>query len=100
MEENREEKREKPIDLYVYSLREGQIASYVAVGKGDLMILWMYKGLFKKPMRAVFHDMVGTAAKCWEEHHVRKIKEMEEKIATYELIIMRYIQKFGRIRPH
>ncbi len=95
-----EENREKPIDLYVYSLREGQIASRIAVGQGDLTILWMYKHLFKKPMRAVLHDMIGTAAKCWEEHHVRIIKEMEEKIITDEKIIVGFIRKFGRIRPH
>jgi hypothetical protein len=41
-----------------------------------------------------------SAGKCWEEQPDRKIKEMEEKLRIDEKIIMEYIQKFGRIKPH
>jgi len=60
----------------------------------------MYKNIFKKPMVAVLHDMIGTAARCWEDHHHRIIKEMEEKLRTNENIILAYLERFGRIRPH
>ena len=103
MQENQEnigDKGDKKEDLYVYSLRKGQIACSIAIGHDDLLILQMYKNIFKKPMVAVLHDMIGTAAMCWEEHHRRIIKEMEEKIITDEKIIMAYLHKFGRISPH
>ena len=94
-----EENREKPIDLYVYSLREGQIASRVAIGYGDLEILRMYKHLLRKPIVVILHDMIVTAVKCQENHHDSNIKEMEERLRTQQDIIMRYIGKFGRVRP-
>ena len=100
MQENTDDKGSKPSDLYIYGLRNGQVASTIAIGRGDLTILQMYKSIFKKPMVAVLHDMIGTAAKCWEERHIRIIKQMEEKLRTDEKIIMEYLQRFGRIRPH
>jgi len=86
-------------DLYVYSLRKGKIASYIAIGHVDLLILKMYKNILRKPMRAILHDMIGTAAKCWEEKHDQQIKELEEKSITDERIIYAYIKSFGRIKP-
>ena len=100
MQENKGDEGSKLSDLYTYRLKKGQRAGTVAIGHGDLTILWMYKNIFKKPMVAVLHDMIGTAVKCWEEQHDRKIKEMKEKIATDEMIIMAYLHRFGRIRPH
>ena len=100
MQENTDDKDDLTAELPDYSLKHSNIASYIAVGQGDLKILWMYKHLFKKPMLAVLHYMVGTAARCWEERHVRKIKEMEERLRINEEIIKAYIRKFGRIRPH
>ncbi len=85
--------------MYAYSLKHSNIASYIAVGQGDFEIPQMYKHVLKKPMLAVLHDIIGTAAKCWEEQHNSIIKEMEEKLRTDEKIIMGYIRKFGRIRP-
>ena len=99
MQEDKEKIGSKKGDLYVYSLRNGQVASTIAVGSNDLLILQVYKNIFKKPMVAVLHDMIGTAARCWEDHHHRIIKEMEEKLRTDELIILKYIQKYGRISP-
>ncbi len=100
MQENKDDKGGKLSDLYVYGLKKGQIACSMAIGHGDLEILRMYKHLFKKPMVAILHDMIVTATKCWEEHHNRKIKEMEEKLRTNEKIILEYMKRFGRIRPH
>ena len=100
MQEDKEKIGSKKGDLYVYSLRKGQIASSLSVGSNDLLILQMYKNIFKKPMVAVLHDMIGTAATCWEQQHERKIKEMEEKLRTDELIILEYIKRYGRISPH
>ena len=99
MQENNGDKGSKPGDLYTYGLKRGEVAGRVSIGGGDLEILRMYKHLLKKPMVVVLHDMIVTAVKCWENRHDRNIKEMEEKIATDELIIMEYIKRFGRIRP-
>ncbi len=99
MQENIGDKGGKLSDLYVYGLRKGQIACSMAIGHGDLEILRMYKYLLKKPMVAILHDMIVTAVKCWEDHHDRNIKEMEERLITNEKIIMGFIRKFGRTRP-
>ena len=100
MQENNGDKGSKLSDLYTYRLKREQRAGTVAVGYGDLEILRMYKHLRKKPMVAILHDMIVTAVKCWENHHDRNIKEMEEKLITNEKIIVAYIRKFGRIKPH
>ena len=100
MQENKGDKGSKLSDLYVYGLKKGQIACSMAIGHGDLEILRMYKHIFKKPMVAILHDMIVTATKCWEERHIRIIKEMEEKLRTDEKIILAYLQRFGRIKPH
>ena len=99
MQENKGDKGGKASDLYVYGLRRGEIASRVSIGSGDLEILRMYKHLLKKPMLVILHDMIVTAVKCWEDHHDSNIKEMEERLRTQEDIIIRYIRKFGRVRP-
>ena len=100
MQENNGDKGSKPGDLYAYRLKREEVAGRVSIGSGDLEILRMYKHLCKKPMLAVLHDMIGTAAKCWEEHHNRNIKEMKEKLRTNEMIILEYLRRFGRISPH
>jgi len=100
MQENTDDKGDLTGELPAYSLKHSDIASYIAVGQGDLDILQMYKHLFKKPMLAVLHYMIITAAKCWEEHHNRNIKEMKEKLRTNEMIILEYLRRFGRISPH
>ena len=99
MQENNSDKGSKSGDLYTYCLKRGQRASNIAVGYDDLAILKMYKHLQKKPIVVVLHDMIVTAVKCWENEHNRKFKEMEERLRTQEDIIIRYIQKFGRVRP-
>ena len=99
MQENDGDKGSKPGDLYTYGLKKGDIASRIAIGSDDLAILRMYKHLLKKPMLVVLHEMIVTAVKCWENEHNRKFKEMEEKLRTQEDIIIRYIRKFGRVRP-
>ena len=99
MQENNGDKGSKTSDLYTYGLKRGQRAGTMPIGHGDLEILRMYKHLLKKPMLTILHDMIVTATKCWEDHHDRNIKEMEEKLRTQEDIIVRYIRKFGRVRP-
>ena len=64
MQENKGDKGDKTGDLNVYSLSHGKIATTIPISHGDLEILQMYKGFFKKPMLAVLHDMIGTSAKC------------------------------------
>jgi hypothetical protein len=99
MQENNSDKGSKPGDLYTYGLKKGEIAARTAIGYDDLEILRMYKHLHKKPMLVILHEMIVTAVKCWENEHNRKFKEMEEKLRTQEDIILRYIDKFGRLRP-
>jgi hypothetical protein len=99
MQENKGDKGSKLRDLFTYGLKRGEIASRVAIGHGDLEILRMYKRLLRKPILVILHDMIVTAVKCWGYHHDSNIKEMEERLRTQQDIIMRYIRKFGRVRP-
>ena len=90
-----ENKGDKTGYLYVYTLGKENIVTFIPVGHGDPVIIQMYKRLFRKPMRAVLHDMIGTAAKCWEEQHVKQIEifKLERKILEHKL--GQYLRKFG-----
>jgi hypothetical protein len=99
MKDKTDDKDDKIGELPAYGLKHSEIASTLPLGQGDLDILQMYKHVFNRPMVAVLHYMIGTAAMCWEEHHIRIIKEMREKLITNEKIIVAYIEKFGRIKP-
>jgi len=92
------EKGKRREDLYVYSLGRSKTATNIAVSSGDLQILKMYSHIFKRPMVWILHDMIGTAAKCWEENHVRKIKQLKEESRTDKRIIIAYVKRFGPIR--
>ena len=74
------------------------------ISEGDYTILNIYHELYKKPRSTILHEMIGTAAKCWEEKHdeqLAELREWKEKTADYELmarIIELYVQKYGRLR--
>jgi len=99
MQENKGAKGDIRDELPAYSLKHSDVATCIGVGQHDLEIIQMYRHIFRRPMLAVLHYMIFTAAKCWEEHHNRIIKEMEEKRSADERIITEYIKRFGRIGP-
>ncbi len=83
---------------YVYRLRKEDIATYLAIGKGDHNILIMYKNIDKMPMVAVLHHIIGRGAKCREEKHMQVIKDLEERLRIATKIAATYLQKYGPIR--
>ena len=84
---------------YVYRLRKEDIATYLAIGKGDHNILIVYKHMDKMPMIAVLHHIIGRGAKCREEKHVEVIKELEKRLRIATRIAAAYLRKYGKIRP-
>ncbi len=46
-------------------------------------------------MTAVLHEMIGTAAKCWEERHEFVIDELRNNLVQLEGIAFAYLKKYG-----
>jgi len=91
------------VDKYSYSgprfvLTRSGVYRKVGVSEGDHKILTMYAHKFGIPRTTVLHDMIGWAAKCWEEKHVQTIKELEEHDRTQTRIIVAYLRKYGPIK--
>ncbi len=84
-------------NLYAYRLRKEDIATYVAIGEGDAMILNVYKNAQRRPRVAVLHAMVGQSAKCWEEKHEVVIQSLNERVRVQAKIILAYLHKYGPI---
>ena len=82
---------------YAYRLRKEDIATYVAIGEGDAMVLNMYKDIQRRPRVAVLHDFIGYAAKCLEEKHDETIRTLNEKLRVQARIILAYLNKYGPI---
>ena len=74
------------------------------IAEGDYNIITVYRNLYNKPRTTILHEMIGTAAKCWEEKHDEQLKELREwknKTEDYELmarIVELYKQKYGPLR--
>ena len=67
-----------------------------------MSILKIYKERYNIPLTAIIHEMIGTAAKCWEEKHDEKVRELEElqlKLLAAEHIMELYKQKYGPLPP-
>jgi len=82
---------------YVFRLPDDDIATQMAIGKGDLDIIEVYKAILGVSRRAVLHEMIGTAARCWEENHPKVINKMAETIAGQKSLLFLYRAKFGRL---
>ena len=74
-----------------------QIATHIPVSRGDQQIIRMYKDVFRRPMIAVLHAMVGQSAKCWEEKHDETIRTLNERLRIQARIILAYLNKYGPI---
>ena len=90
-------KERKKRGKYVYRLPRIDVAAQMAISKGDLDILRIYKGILGISMIAVIHEMIGTAARCWEENHPKVINKMAETIAGQKSLLFLYRAKFGRL---
>ena len=82
---------------YVYQVPRDQIGAHITVSKGDHEIIRMYKDVFRRPMIAVLHAMVGQSAKCWEEKHEKVIENLQERVRIQAKIIVAYLNKYGPI---
>jgi len=82
---------------YVYRLARCDEAAKVRISSGDLDILKAYKERYSIPLTAIIHEMIGTAAKCWEEKHEFIIGELRQNLAQLEGIAFAYLKKYGRL---
>lgn len=82
---------------YVYRIEKGKEATHVRIGNADRVILMVYKERYNISMTAALHEMIGTAAKCWEERHEFIIGELRQDRAQLEGIAFAYLKKYGRL---
>ena len=82
---------------YVYRIENRKEATKVRIGNADLIILKVYKERYNISITAVVHEMIGTAAKCWEEKHEFIIGELRQDLLQLEGIAFAYLKKYGRL---
>jgi len=82
---------------YVYRIEKRKEATRIRIGNADLVILKVYKERYNISMTAVVHEMIGTAAKCWEERHEFTIGELRNNLVQLEGIAFAYLKKYGRL---
>ena len=87
--------RGKKLAKYVFRLPNDDVATQICVGKGDLDIIEVYKKILGVSRRAVLHEMVGVAARCWEENHPHVINKMAKQIEGMKYLLHLYRAKFG-----
>ncbi len=87
-----------------YGLRRGEPHKSLNVSEGDHAILLVYADLRGTSITHVIHNMIGTAAKCWEEKHDTYIKRLEIDLKGAEKAankiareLLRYQKHFGKI---
>ena len=83
---------------YVYRVPRDQRRDIIAISNHDKEIVKMYKNLFKRPMIAVIHWMIGQSAKCFEEKHEEIIRNLQERTRIQARIILAYLNKYGPIK--
>jgi len=89
---------------YVFRVTTQGKSRNMRIAEGDYDIITAYGSLRNKPRSTILHEMIGTAAKCWEEKHAERLPELQEwrdKTEDYELmarIIELYHKKYGRLR--
>ncbi len=86
---------------YVFRVTTQGKSRNMRIAERDYNIITVYRNLYNKPRTTILHEMIGTAAKCWEEKHDEQLKELREwknKTEDYELmarIVELYKQKYG-----
>jgi len=83
---------------YRYVLTRSGVYRKIGISEGDHKILTIYAHLYGIPRTTLLHEMIGCAAKCWEEKHVQTIKELEEHNKTLLTIVIAYLRKYGTIK--
>lgn len=97
MKDNTRKIMGKRPENYVYRLPHAAIAALIPISSGDKDILQVYKGILGISMTAVIHEMIGVAARCWEENHPNVINKMAQKITGQKTLLFLYRAKFGRL---
>lgn len=69
-----------PVEKAVYSIAAGEYRKLVAVSPSDYEMLTIYSGMKHCSRRQCMHEMIGTAAKCWEEHHPEELKRLRREL--------------------
>lgn len=49
---------------YIYRVGRDQFRAHIPISGADHKIIRVYKEVFRRPMIAVLHAMVGQSAKC------------------------------------
>ncbi len=86
---------------YVYRVTAQGKSRSMRISEGDYDIISVYSDIYSKPRTTILHEMIGTAAKCWEEKHAEQLPELLEwrdKTKDYEImarIIDLYLKKYG-----
>ncbi len=83
---------------YVYRVPRDHKRAIIAISDDDKEIVLMYKNIFKRPLIAVIHWMIGQSAKCWEEEHEEVIRNLQERARIQARIILAYLHKYGPIK--
>ncbi|MFC2003717.1 hypothetical protein ACFLV4_07255 [Chloroflexota bacterium] len=85
---------------YVFRVTAQGKSRSMRISEGDYDIISVYSDSYGKPRTTILHEMIGTAAKCWEEKHDEQLPELQEwrdKTMDYELmarIIELYHKKY------
>ncbi|MFC1934756.1 hypothetical protein ACFLXZ_00370 [Chloroflexota bacterium] len=88
---------------YVFRVTAQGKSRSMRICEGDYDTISVYSNIYGKPRTTILHEMIGTAAKCWEEKHDEQLPELQEwkdKTKGYELmarILELYKQKYGRL---
>ena len=83
---------------YVYQVPDKDRAATVRISAEDDIVVLSYREVHKKPRTTTIHLMIGQAAKCQDEKHNEKVRELEElrlKLLAAEHIMELYKQKYG-----
>ena len=83
---------------YRYVLTSSGVYRKMGISEWDHKILTIYAQKYRIPKTTLLHEMIGCAAKCWEEKHNQTIKELEEHNKTLRRIVIAYLRKYGRIK--
>ncbi len=86
---------------YIYQVTKQGKSKSMRISEEYYHTPTIYYNLRKRPRGTILHEMIGTAAKCWEEKHDKQLKELrawKNKTEDYELMVMiveLYKQKYG-----
>lgn len=83
---------------YAYQVPDKDRAAMVRISAEDDIVMLSCREVHKEPRTTISHLMIGQAAKCWDEKHDEKVRELEElrlKLLAAEHIMALYHEKYG-----